>query len=265
MAYKNQIDIRMKENYEDRYRFKLTRRMPVIIRIDGKAFHSFTKGFNTPFDDVLRSAMEHTMVYLCDHIEGCKIGYTQSDEISLLLTDYDELESCAFFDYNIQKIASVAASMATMIFNNKFTRMANIASDGERYTRVIGGAMFDARCFNIPREEVTNYFFSRQSDAIRNSVYMIGKTYFSHKELQHKNRNDIKEMLAEKHNVHFEDYESRYTIGSCAIKEKYNVQLKDDTFVERSRWIVDPEIPIFAKEGREYIEKYLYLDMKEEE
>ena len=89
---KTTIGNRMKNNYENITRYYLTRRMPVIIRIDGKAFHTFTRGFKKPFDDVLVKTMQDTMKYLCENIQGCVLGYTQSDEISLVLTDYAELQ-----------------------------------------------------------------------------------------------------------------------------------------------------------------------------
>ena len=112
----NSLENRMKA-YEHITRNYLTRRIPVIIRIDGKAFHTFTKGIKRPFDDKLHEVMEVTTKLLLSNIQGCKLAYTQSDEISLLLTDYDAIETDAWFGYNIQKIASISASMATLYFN----------------------------------------------------------------------------------------------------------------------------------------------------
>lgn len=95
----------------------LMRRQPVILRVDGKSFHTFTKGFNKPFDEILVKTMQDTMKYLCENIQGAVLGYTQSDEITVLLTDYKALNTAAWFDYNVQKCCSIAASMATMAFN----------------------------------------------------------------------------------------------------------------------------------------------------
>ena len=120
MTVKDALGTRMKENYENVAKSKLIRRMPVAIRIDGKAFHTFTKGFNKPFDKVLMRAMQRTTKYLCKNIQGCVFGYTQSDEISLILVDYKKLNSSAWFDYQVQKMCSVAASMATIAFNRYF-------------------------------------------------------------------------------------------------------------------------------------------------
>ena len=117
---KDSLGDRMKENYENRAKTYLVRRMPVIIRLDGKAFHTFTKAFKKPYDEIFHNTMNATMQYLCENIQGCKVGYTQSDEITLLLTDYDTLTTDAWFGYGVQKMCSVAASMATLAFNKAF-------------------------------------------------------------------------------------------------------------------------------------------------
>ena len=185
---------RMKK-YEYITRTHLVPRMPVVIRIDGKAFHTFTRGFKRPFDNILVKTMQQTMKYLCENIQGCMLGYTQSYEITLVLVDYKKLDSASWFDYNIQKCCSVAASMATMAFNKYFPQIIreqlgeffeDIDSDeDEKYLDAIDkamerGAMFDARVFNIPKEEVTNCILWRQNDATRNSIEMVGQAYFSH-------------------------------------------------------------------------------------
>lgn len=144
--------------------------------------------------------MQDTMKYLCENIQGCVLGYTQSDEITLILVDYKKLTSDAWFDYEVQKMCSIAASMATMAFNKFFEN--NVGdyctynseredNTYEQYEHTLcsvadKGAMFDARCFNIPKEEVTNLIYWREIDAIRNSIQMVGQTNFSHKELQNK-------------------------------------------------------------------------------
>lgn len=159
---------RMKQ-YESVSKSTLIRRMPVIIRLDGRSFHTFTKGFKRPFDDVLVKTMQETMKYLCENIQGCVLGYTQSDEITLVLVDYKNLDSQSWFDDEVQKICSIAASMATMAFNKNFELFSltmrlkdSVESNelGAVYKQAMNkGAMFDARCFNIPKEEVTNNIY----------------------------------------------------------------------------------------------------------
>ena len=176
MPVHDDLGVRMKTFYEQIQKTKLMRRTPVIIRIDGKAFHTFTRGFQKPFDEVLIQTMQETTKYLCENVQGCVLGYTQSDEISLVLVDYQRFETSAWFDYEIQKMCSIAASMATMAFNKFFRK--NVESwwtapfvgitkecqDRESLYRIYQiaaekGAMFDARCFNIPKEEVTNLIY----------------------------------------------------------------------------------------------------------
>ena len=271
MPINNEIGKRMKEYYENIPKTKLMRRAPVIARIDGKNFHTFTRGFKKPFDDILIKSMQETMKYLCENIQGCVLGYTQSDEISLLLVDYKNLNSSAWFDYEVQKICSIAASMATMAFNKSFAKNAeefmtdcatSYETEGlcdkgteeyklcEVYQKAIEkGAMFDARCFNIPKEEVTNYFYWRQLDAIRNSIQMVGQSHFPHNILQYKTCEDIKDMLYVKDEIVWELLPTYKQRGSCCIKQDYIYEN-----ILRKQWIIDNNIPLFKDEGRDYIE-----------
>ena len=276
MPIHDDLGRRMKEYYEQIPKTKLIRRTPVIIRIDGKAFHSFTKGFKRPFDDVLIEAMQETMKYLCENIQGCVLGYHQSDEISLVLVDYHKLTSNAWFDYEVQKICSIAASMATVAFNKIFEQncieYSQVVPNTELGRKVMDvyskasekGAMFDARCFNIPKEEVTNYIYWRQLDATRNSIQMVGQANFSHKELHGKSCNQIQDMLMTQKGVNWNDYPIYQKRGSCCIKERYStVDLSTYTgsvdAMARTRWIIDKEIPIFKGEDRNYIDKLIYV------
>lgn len=181
---KDLLGDRMKNNYENRTRYMLPRRTYTIIRVDGKAFHTFTKGLPRPICPVLTAAMDLTANALVKEIQGAKFAYTQSDEISVLITDFDNEQTEAWFSGNIQKMTSVAASIATAEFNKNFT----IVRDKP--------ALFDARVFTIPdRTEVANYFIWRQKDCVRNSLQMFARTYFSHKDLQNKSSSEIHEML----------------------------------------------------------------------
>lgn len=126
MPTHDNLGIRMKTFYEQTPKTKLMRRCPVVIRIDGKAFHTFTRKFQKPFDEVLINSMQETMKYLCENIQGCVFGYTQSDEITLILVDYKKFTSSAWFDYEVQKICSISASMATMAFNKFFRDNADL-------------------------------------------------------------------------------------------------------------------------------------------
>jgi len=285
---------RMKTYYEQIPKTKLIRRMPVIIRIDGKAFHTFTKGFARPFDEVLIKAMQETTKYLCENIQGCVLGYTQSDEITLVLVDYQRFETAAWFDYEVQKMCSIAASMATMAFNKFFQQFVDdliwdyrhslIPQCVELQQKIAAyhttllqaadkGAMFDARVFNIPKEEVTNCVYWRQLDASRNSIQMVGQANFSHKELQNKSCSNIQDMLMEQKGINWNDFPTYQKRGTCVIKDPGFTQtrtvIETQPFGEpkvtvneeehHSRWIIDKDIPIFKGEGREYIEKLVMV------
>lgn len=193
--------------YEAVPKTRLIRRTPVILRIDGCHFHSYARGFEKPFDEIMSTAMVATAQKLCKNIQGATFAYTQSDEISILLIDYKRLESEAWFDNQVEKICSVAASMATLYFNRAFNNLyeqkiseniEDIETLYNRYSRASkSGATFDCRCFNLPREEVTNYFYWRQKDAIRNSINACGQAYFSSKQLIGKSCSEVKNMLLE--------------------------------------------------------------------
>lgn len=248
---------RMKQNYEEVSKIRLLRRTPVIIRLDGKAFHTFTRGFKRPFDEIFIKTMQSTMKYLCENIQGCVLGYTQSDEISLVLVDYKKLNSDAWFDYEIQKLCSVSASMATVAFNKFFKIYVdndlNISPDElkayERAKHV--GATFDSRCFNIPKEEVTNYIYWRQIDATRNSILMVGQSHFSQKQLNNKKCKNVQDMLFKLKGVNWNNFPTHQKRGSCCVKTN-------------DGWEVDLEIPIFINEGRDYIEKLVYIEEENE-
>lgn len=272
---KDSLGDRMKSHYENIPKTRLTRREPVIIRIDGKAFHTFTRGFQRPFDNILIESMQETMKYLCENIQGCKLGYCQSDEISLLITDYETINTAAWFDYQVQKMCSIAASMATLAFNRAFKDEveyvlgwaeaeslamyhAQVELTKPHIKALEKGAMFDARCFSIPKEEVCNYFIWRQQDATRNSIQMVGQANFSHKELQNKSCDKIQDMLMLEKNINWNDFSTVKKRGSCCTKTGKHtvVNMQSGEQVERLVWEIDKEIPIFTQD-RNYIERWI--------
>lgn len=273
---RSNLAIRMKEFYENVPKTKLMRRTPVAIRIDGKAFHTFTKGFQKPFDKVLMKSMQETTKYLCENIQGCVFGYTQSDEITLILIDYQTFDTCAWFDYEVQKLCSIAASMATMAFNRYFKEnvkeyashipyygtMYPCDEKEQKYMNILNkavdkGAMFDARVFNIPKEEVTNLIYWRQLDATRNSIQMVGQANFSHKELQNKSCNDIQDMLFKEKNINWNDFPIDCKRGSAVIYSEY--QNPNSSNIKGKGWIIDTEMPILRGKDREYVDKLIYI------
>ena len=280
MSIHDDLGTRMKE-YEKRNQYYLQKRTPVAIRVDGRSFHTFTKGFKRPFDDVLIKTMQETAKYMCENIQGAKLAYVQSDEITIILTDYDTLETDCWFNYRTDKLCSISASMATMAFNKFFKKNAenyiqNCATDYETdglygkgtpeyqlceiYQKAVEkGAMFDARCFNIPKEEVTNLVYWRQLDAIRNSIQMVGQANFSHKELQNKSCNMIQDMLHEQKGINWNDYPTVCKRGTAVIKDGsfYTGSSLENRWHEG--WKIDIEMPILKGEDRAYVDDLVYI------
>jgi tRNA(His) guanylyltransferase len=227
MAKKDSLGDRMKEFYENRTRNLLPRRTYTIIRVDGKAFHTYTRGLERPFDMQLIADMDATACYMCKNIQGAKLAFVQSDEISIVLTDFDKLGTAAWFDGNIQKMASVSASLATAKFNQL------------RPDKI---ALFDSRVFTIPSAiEVENYLIWRQQDTTRNSISSVAQYLYSPKELHGKDTDTMQEMCFQK-GVNWNDYEAKLKRGRLIVKETY-----DKEGATRTRWVsIAP--PIFTQE-----------------
>lgn len=230
----------MKDQYEHRTRFSVPRRTYTLIRLDGKSFHTYTRGLQKPFDDGLIQDMDAAIIAMLPEIQGVQFAYTQSDEISLLLADFATPNTDAWFDGNIQKMVSVAASIITAEFNKIRARrwkkentaalfVGNKMDETEEFADYVPFqlAYFDARVFTIPdRTEVMNYFIWRNQDAGRNSVSMVAQSLFSHKELQGKSTADMQEMMFQKHNVNWAEYDQSKKNGRLIVKKQYEL---DDT------------------------------------
>ncbi len=244
---KDDLGDRMKANYEDRTRYTLPRRTYTLLRLDGKAFHTYTRGLKKPFDAGLSADMDSAIIAIMSQIQGAVFAYTQSDEISILLTDFATPTTSAWFDGNLQKICSVSASLITGEFNRFRARrwkterqyiadntflskhgMDAEADDNFDYenTNTAKGfavAVFDSRVFTIPdRTEVMNYFIWRNQDCSRNSVSMVAQAFFSHKELQGKSTPEKHDLLKTKNVNWATDYSDGDKNGRLIVKEEYN-------------------------------------------
>tara|TARA_Y100000310_G_scaffold321546_1_gene379335 strand:+ start:13887 stop:15131 length:1245 start_codon:yes stop_codon:yes gene_type:complete len=241
---KDQLGNRMK-GYERVSQAVLTPRMPTIIRVDGKAFHSLTKGMDKPFDEKFKECMMYTTEMMFRNIDGAKLAYVQSDEISILLTDYDNIDTSPWFGKKVQKMCSIASAYATYFFGVKFNEL---FPKSKKY------GIFDARIWTLPKEEVTNYFIWRQKDCNRNSIQGLGQAHFSHKALQKKSCNEIQDMLMLEKQINWNDAHTYFKRGGCVYKN-----LSVDV-IESERVIIDDDIPIFTKD-REYVEHLVQLDV----
>ena len=258
MSVTDALGQRMK-TYEAVSQHYLMKRTPVIIRVDMKAGHTFTKHLNKPWDNIFQKSMQETMKFMCENIQNCVFGYTQSDEITLVLTDYKTLTTDAWFSYRTDKLCSISASIATLRFNFVFACEASKWCDDyfeawhhseeeDKYLETLNdcinkGAMFDARCFNIPKEEVTNLIYWRQVDAVRNSIQSMGQAHFSHKQLMNKNTKEVRQML-EDNGTLWEDRPVAERRGVACLKGE-------------DGWYIDYNMPILKGEDRDYIEKLI--------
>jgi tRNA(His) guanylyltransferase len=243
---------RMKQ-YEDTFRFSLPFRMPIIVRVDGRAFHSYTRNCKKPFDDELMDVMNQTAIALVKEITGSVLAYVQSDEISVLVKYYNKIDSQPYFGNNLQKIVSIASGIAS----TTFTILSPIIFNEVR------PAVFDARAFVLPESEVCNYLLWRQRDTERNSIMMLARSLYSQKQLDSKNGEQLQEMIFQKGD-NWDKLPSDKKRGRCVVKVKAQVPLvKDgkatDEMVTRNIWGVDRNIPIFSKD-RKYIEDRMNVE-----
>ncbi len=275
---KDSLGDRMKNNYENRSQLNLPRRTYTVIRLDGKAFHSYTRGLVRPYDTNLMEDMDETAKYLCENIQGCKFAYVQSDEITLVLTDFDTIQTDAWFDGNVQKIVSVSASMATAKFNQlrlqrsmikdfesmvSSQKVSDLESDwhqAKAQPQVGKLAFFDSRVFVIPdMHEVVNMLIWRQQDATRNSIQMAAQSMFSHSELQGVNCSLLQEKMFSQRGVNWNDYPDGFKRGRCVLKKSYMAREgakahREDYLapeVKRTFWSIENP-PVFTQD-RDYI------------
>lgn len=232
--------------YEAVPKIFLTLGVPKVIRLDMRAGHTFCKKFQRPFDPIFGECMIAATIALCEQIPGAMAGYTQSDEISIIMNDInkDGTFSC-FFDGNVEKITSISASICSIAFNKKYFELVSKMENDKIYSKNLWSALFDSRVFCLPNvTELYNYLLWRQQDAERNSINMVGFANFSQKEMDKKNVKEVMDMLVLQKGINWNDFPTRYKRGAIVVKEKY---LKDNTkynvTVERSRW-AEQEMPI---------------------
>ncbi|HWA29149.1 MAG TPA: tRNA(His) guanylyltransferase Thg1 family protein [Lacunisphaera sp.] len=238
MTSTDSLGDRMKA-HESAFRACLPPRTPVIIRVDGRAFHTYTLGLERPFSEPLIEAMNRVAVELCGQIQGARLAYVQSDEVSVLIHSYETYASQPWFGNEIQKMVSVAAGIAS-------STMTRASVDVFGQMRV---ATFDARVFALPEHEVTNYFLWRQNDASRNSVQMLARSMFSHRRCHGLNQAQLNELCFTEGGKNWNDLPTRHRRGRCIARERRDLM--------HWQWVVDNEIPIWKGEGREYIERLL--------
>ncbi len=260
------------KSYENVWKTKLPRRIPMIIRVDGKAFHTYTKNCEKPFDKKLADLMDETAKHLCENIQGAQIAYVQSDEITILVHDYKSLNSDAWFDKELQKMCSISAAMASTYFTINSWKLKpiedGIFKDGMAYVPLMSTflktALFDSRCFIVPEHDVVNNFVWRQQDAVRNSIQMLARSLYSHNECNNKNQSDLQEMIHQK-GKNWNDVPTGFKRGRCVYKKAILVPAEErmhEKDVVRNKWMIDTEIPTFTVD-RDFIGKHLAIQNEE--
>jgi tRNA(His) 5'-end guanylyltransferase len=201
---------RMK-SYEQITRYQLPRRTYAIIRVDGRAFHTLLATAERPFDAHVVTSMNAVAAALCAEIGGAVLAYTQSDECSVLVSDLSATGSDrqAWFGGVVQKMTSIAASAATLAFNEAYRRPEQSPPR----------AMFDARVFTINDPvEVVNYLIWRQRDCVRNSIMMAARVKFSHRQLLGKSSGQIQDLLWTTYGINWNDYPDEYKRGRLTVR-----------------------------------------------
>lgn len=266
MTDKTTLGDRMKQ-YESTTQTHLLRRTPVIIRIDGRAFHTFTKRLvsevqatrqimipsnkivdpslsRTPFSVIMHELMSNTTATLFNQVQNCVFAYTQSDEISLVLRDWDRHETQQWFGGNVQKMVSLSSSIATASFNYFLSKHHAPSWVGDF-------VHFDARVYNVPKDEVVNYLIWRQQDASRNSVQMLGRFHFSQKQMQGKSNSQVQDMLMLEKQVNWNDLPTWMKRGTAVYQRS---DWSEVMSFHRSK--VDVEIPIFTQD-RNFVDQHI--------
>lgn len=186
------------KKYEKTTNYRLLPKSPLFIRIDGRAFHTFTRGCDKPFDKVLIDAMVYAAQMTAKEMSGFKLAYVQSDEATFMLSDYDSFETQGWFDYELNKVVSISASAFTAYFNSYWF---NHKEAGRGYAGTDGEsklAMFDSRAFTVPIDDAPNAFIWRQRDWERNAVQMMARSMYSHKQCEGKKIPELLEMISQK-------------------------------------------------------------------
>lgn len=261
------------KGYEFAFKQTLPGRLPIILRVDGKAFHTYTKPLRkapgVAYDVSLEEVMNITAQKLCEEIQGAQMAYVQSDEISILIHGYKKFASQGWLSNKLQKMVSISAAIASATFTMESWRMWSPLSDEtpmhptvEYYAQQWLGtkpAYFDSRVFILPEADVCNYFIWRMQDCTRNSIQMLARSLYSHKECNNKNGSQLQEMTFQK-GRNWDKEPTSFKRGRCIVRtpEKFQVFAGSNP-ITRWKWKVDDEIPVFTQD-RNYVERFLVVE-----
>ena len=237
--------------------YKLLPNSYVLVMLDGRSFSNLIKNkFEKPFDESFIDMMNQTAQYVCENVEGTKFAYVQSDEISLVLTDFDTPTTDSFFGYRLCKLTSLIASIATAKFNRLMIKYRLEKGMGINPGDVIDNSplyQFDCKVWNVPNlNDVYAWFLYRQIDCVRNSKQQAAQSYIPHKELMNLNTDKQINLLFEKENIDWNQYSADKKYGRFISKHKVimnNIDTGDVYY--RHKWLVQPAFPLMDETGRE--------------
>lgn len=251
--------------------YKLLPGSYVIVMLDGRSFSKLIKNkFNKPFDDNFIDMMNETAKYVCENVQGCKLAYVQSDEISLVLTDFDTPTTDAFFGYRLCKMQSIIASLATAKFNqlmlshnlekHSYDALLEDGADTlysvKDAIRAVDNAtlyQFDCKCWNVPNiNDVFAWFLYRQIDCVRNSKQQTAQTYLPHKMLLNLDTDAQLGLLIEEKGIDWNCYPMGHKYGRFLWKDKVLMSNIDTgELYHRYKWLVQPAFPLMDENGRD--------------
>lgn len=249
----------------------LKRNLPAVILISGEEYQKFTEKFQKPYDSIFLSSMQNTLVYMCSQIPGCIMGYTKEFDMTIIFNSPSNIETPSWYNFDINKITTLTASMATLKFNKTFEKSAktyvmsgNNFDETRKFTAMQGyvsaieeGALFTSKTFNIQPDQIADYLFLQQKQTIDNAVHEMGLEYFKEAELADKSSSDIQFMVFDKSGINFDSYPSEFKRGTACVKNT----IKDGELIsplkEAGAWVIDKHMPLLKPGSRSYIEEVL--------
>ena len=256
-----------KSMFEDMSYMFLKRNSPAIIMIEGEDYREFVSKFQKPFDPLFTDTMQQTLKYMCENIPCCIFGYTKEFEVTILLLPPKDISEKTWFGRDVQKITSMAASMATVKFNKYFEKTAKsyvMAGNNFDETRKLSamqgyvnaidkGAFFTAKCFNIALNDIPEYIYKQQKESIHTGVQLMGRTYFSEEELRGKTQADIQFMVFDKAGINFDSYLPENKRGSACVRSHRAEEMLEHMGIEDELWEINKDVPVLKPENREFI------------
>lgn len=236
-----QLSERMRE-YELASKTRFPKRVPILIRADGKKFSKFVKDFEAPFDSLLGEMLKLTAFNVAKKLDGCVFFTQHSDEMSFFINTYQTLNQKGLMNLTKHKIDSEVASMITLEFVKQL-----VANDLTHLLDKFKG--FDARSWVLPKDEVVNYFFERQTSSKRNSIQMYARQYFTQKEINGLSGLLMIEKMREEKNFDWESVDTWHKYGWLGYPVLHHGKLTN-------RWEVD-EAEYLREDGRDLLTKYV--------